>query len=146
MQRLYVADETYTPQNALEDAILTELRNYPREHDPRTLIVALAGKAGISNPPTLDDWNRMQETLRNLKGVGPAGTTRRVVRFNFIGRDDFVKHCKDPNTKPTIADAIQGSGLCYDSVRSRMRGRRTPEDMNRSIVKIKGELEKEASS
>jgi len=53
---------------------------------------------------------------------------------------------RTPNTKPTIADAIQGSGLCYDSVRSRMRGKRTPEDMNRSIVKIKGELEKEASA
>jgi len=146
MQRLYVSDPNYTPQNALEDAILTELKNHPKEHDPRTLIVALAGKAGISNPPTLDDWERMQETLRNLKGVGPAGTTRRVVRFKFIGRDDFIKHCKDPNTKPTVDDALQGSNLCYDSVRSRMRGKRMPEDMGRSIVKIKAELEKEASA
>jgi len=146
MQRLYVADETYTPQNDLEAAILAELKAYPKEHDPRTLIAALAGKAGISNPPTLDDWNRMQETLRDLKTAPPMSSTPRVVRFDFVGRDDFVKHCKDPNTKPTIADAIQGSGLCYDSVRSRMRGRRTPEDVGRSIVKIKAELEKEASA
>jgi len=140
-QKMYIADTTYTPQNNLEDAILTELKNYPRQHDPRTLIVALAGKAGISNPPTQGDYERMQETLRDLKTATP-----RVIRFDFVGRDDFIKHCKDPNTKPTIGDAIQGSSLCYDSVRSRMRGKRTPEDMNRSIVKIKGELEKEASA
>jgi len=145
-QKMYVADTTYTPQNNLEDAILTELKNYPRQHDPRTLIVALAGKAGISNPPTQSDYERMQETLRDLKTAPPMSSTPRVIRFDFVGRNDFIKHCKDPNTKPTIGDAIQGSSLCYDSVRSRMRGRRTPEDMNRSIVKIKAELEKEASA
>jgi len=146
MQLLFVADESYAAQNELEGAMLDELKNYPKQHDPRTLIVALAGKAGISDPPTRDDFERMQETLRNLRGVGPAGTTRRVVRHRFINRRDFIQHCKDPNTRPSINDALQGANLSYDSVRGRMRGRRTPEDVGRSIVKIKAELEKEASS
>jgi len=145
MQLLFVADESYAAQNELEGAILDELKNYPGQHDPRTLIVALAGKAGISDPPTRDDFERMQETLRNLRGVSPAGTTRRVVRHRFINRRDFIQHCKDPSTRPTVNEALQGANLSYDSVRSRMRGRRTPEDVGRSIVKIKAELEKEAS-
>jgi len=139
MQLLFIADESYTAQNDLEKAILDELRNYPRQHDPRTLIVALAGKAGISDPPTRDDFERMQGTLRRLRD-------NRVVRHKFINRRDFIQHCKDPNTRPTVNEALQGANLSYDSVRSRMRGRRTPEDVGRSIVKIKAELEKEASS
>lgn len=142
-QRLYIVDESYTAQNTLEDAILTELKNYPKEHDPRTLIVAIAGKAGISDPPTVDDYERMQETLRDLKTAPPESSTPQVVRFDFISRKDFVQHCKDSNTRPTLGDAQKGSKLCYDSISKRQRGRRIPEEMNRSIVKIRDEIEKE---
>jgi len=141
-QQLYISNPDYTPQNSLEDAILTELKNNPREHDPRTLIVAIAGQAGISNPPTVDDYERMQETLRDLKTAPPESSTPQVVKFDFIGRNEFVQHCKDPNTKPTIGDAQRGCNLSYQSVSNRMRGRRTPEDMGRSIVGIKNEVEK----
>jgi len=141
-QKMYVVDDTYTPQNALEAAILTELKNYPREHDPRTLIVAIAGQAGISNPPTINDYERMQETLRDLKTAPPESSTPLVIRFDFITRKEFAQHCKDPNTKPTVGDAQRGCNLSYQSISNRMRGRRTPEEMNRSIVEIREELSK----
>jgi len=134
-QLLYVNDTSYTAQNACQDAILTELNNNPNVHDPRTLIMALAG-GWASDPPTLAEYKQMQgtelqEKLRNPNFREPVGVDSKYI----APRDYFDNYLTTPDVPVTVAEATHGWKLSYQKIDDKLPSGIAPEDRNCSAAK-----------
>jgi len=141
-QLLYVNDSSYTAQNSCQDAILTELNNNPNVHDPRTLIMALAG-GWASNPPTLAEYKQMQGTELQEKLRSPVFREPIVVDSEYIEpKDYFDKYLTTPDVPITVGEARHGWKLSYQKIDDELPSGVTPEDKGRSVVEHRNMLGK----
>jgi len=133
-QLLYINDSSYTAQNPCQNAILTELSNNPRVHDPRTLIMALAG-GWASNPPTLAEYKQMQGTELQQKLRNPDYREPVVVDSKYIEpREYFKNYLATSKTPITPGDARRGWKLSYQKIDDRLPSGIKPEDKGCSVV------------
>jgi len=141
-QLLYINDSSYTAQNPCQDAILTELSNNPKVHDPRTLIMVLAG-GWASNPPTLAEYKQMQGTELQGKLRSPNFREPVVVDFEYVEpKKYFENYLTTPDVPITPGEARRGWTLSYQKIDDELPSGVTPEDRNHSVVEHRNMLGK----